>query len=144
MFLTDLKLFLSEIKELGSSVQKLIANDTSRIENVTDPEQIDVTKKKVPFQSFLEQIDNTGELMEHSASVDDIKRRRCIRADIASRSMDEVHYMKFSKARRASFANKNRHKFSDWICLDGIALISIKIICTAYCTFYHILIVIFI
>lgn len=112
-----------ELKELGCSVQKLIAtNDVPQ--NVTDPEQLNGTKKKVPFQSFLEQIDNTGELLENSSSVDDIKRRRCIRADIASKSMDEVHYMKFSKARRVSFANKNRHKFSDWICADGDVTVS--------------------
>lgn len=129
---------------MGSSVQKLISNDTPGAENVTNAEQIDAIRRKMPFHSFLEQIDNTGELMEHSSSVDDIKRRRCIRADIATRSMDEVHYMKFTKARRVSFANKNRHKFSDWICLDGIASISIKIICTAYCIFHYILIVIFI
>lgn len=108
--------FFSEIKELGCSVQKLLANDTPQ--NV-DSEQVEGTKKKVPFQNFLDQIDNTGELLENSSSVDDVKRRRYIRADIASRSMDEVHYMKFSKARRVSFANKNRHKFCDWICLDG-------------------------
>ncbi|XP_036151324.1 transcription initiation protein SPT3 homolog isoform X2 [Monomorium pharaonis] len=105
------------IKELGCSVQKLMANDTPQ--NIIDSEQVDNTTKKVPFQSFLEQIDNTGELLENSASMDDVKRRRCIRADIASKSMDETHYMKFSKARRVSFANKNRHKFSDWICSDG-------------------------
>ncbi|XP_012058956.1 PREDICTED: transcription initiation protein SPT3 homolog [Atta cephalotes] len=111
-----------ELKELGCSVQKLMtANDVPQ--NVTDPEQLDI-KKKVPFQSFLEQIDNTGELLENSSSVDDVKRRRCIRADIASKSMDEVHYMKFSKARRVSFANKNRHKFSDWICADGDVTVS--------------------
>lgn len=100
-----------------------MANDMPQ--NVADPEQVDDTKKKVPFQSFLEQIDNTGELLENSSTVDDVKRRRCIRADIMSKSMDEMHYLKFSKARRVSFANKNRHKFSDWICLDGTILISI-------------------
>lgn len=106
-----------EMKELGTSVQKLITNDTPQ--NVVNSEQMEGTKKKIPFQSFLEQIDNTGELLENSSSVDNVKRHRCIRADVASKSMDEVHYMKFSKARRVSFANKNRHKFCDWICLDG-------------------------
>lgn len=106
------------MKELGTSVQKLITNDTPQ--NVVNSEQMEGTKKKIPFQSFLEQIDNTGELLENSSSVDNVKRHRCIRADVASKSMDEVHYMKFSKARRVSFANKNRHKFCDWICLDGI------------------------
>ncbi|XP_025991921.1 transcription initiation protein SPT3 homolog isoform X2 [Solenopsis invicta] len=107
-----------QLKELGSSVQKLI-NSNDSPHNVTETEKVDGTSKKMPFQNFLEQIDNTGELLENSASMDEVKRRRCIRADIASRSMDETHYMKFSKARRVSFANKNRHKFSDWICLDG-------------------------
>ncbi|XP_071574476.1 transcription initiation protein SPT3 homolog isoform X2 [Temnothorax nylanderi] len=111
-----------EIKELGCSVQKLVANDNPQ--TAVDSEQMDGTKKKVPFQSFLEQIDNTGELLENSSFVDDIKRRRCIRADIASRSMDEMHYIKFSKARRVSFANKSRNKFCDWICLDGDVTLS--------------------
>jgi len=114
---------LPELKELGCSVQKLL-NDMPQ--NVANPEQADGTKKILPFQSFLEQINNTGELLENSSSVDDVKRRRCIRMDIASKSMDEVHYIKFSKARRVSFVNKNHHKFSDWICSDGTILISIK------------------
>ncbi|KAL0131234.1 hypothetical protein PUN28_002651 [Cardiocondyla obscurior] len=111
-----------EMKELGCSAQKLLANDIPQ--NAIDSEQVNGTKKKVPFQSFVEQIDNTGELMETSSFVDDIKQCRCIRADIASKSMDEVHYLKFSQARRVSFANKNRHKFCDWICLDGDVTLS--------------------
>lgn len=88
-------------------------------QNIIDATDMDSSKKKLPFQNFLDQIDNTGELLENSAIVDEIKQRRCIRAEIATRTMDEIRYMKFSKARRVSFANKNRHKFSDWICLDG-------------------------
>lgn len=107
-----------EIKELGGSAQKILINDTPQ--SVIDHEQMDSTKKKLPFQIFLEQIDNTGELLENSSTMDYIKRRRCIRADIATRSMDEMRYMKYSKARRVSFVNKSRHKFSDWIGLDDI------------------------
>lgn len=88
-------------------------------ENFADPEQTNGTNKKVLFQNFLEQIDNTGQLFENATTVDDIKQHRCIRAEIITRSMDELHYMKYSRARRVSFVNKNRHKFSDWICLDG-------------------------
>ncbi|KAL6262853.1 transcription initiation protein SPT3 homolog [Pogonomyrmex barbatus] len=110
-----------ELKELGTSAQKILTNDVPQ--NVTDTEQID-NIKKMPFQTFLDEIDNTGELLENPSSVDDVKRRRCIRADIVTRSMDEIHYMKFAKARRVSFANKNRHKFSDWICLDGDVTLS--------------------
>ncbi|XP_050449616.1 transcription initiation protein SPT3 homolog isoform X1 [Cataglyphis hispanica] len=106
-----------ELKELGGSVQKAMMNDAPQ--NVLDSEQLDSTKKKVPFQAFLEQIDNTGELLENSSTMDEIKRRRCIRADIATRSMDEMRYIKYSRARRVSFINKNRHKFSDWVGLDG-------------------------
>ncbi|XP_070155364.1 transcription initiation protein SPT3 homolog isoform X1 [Polyergus mexicanus] len=106
-----------ELKDLGGSVQKAMMNDTPQ--SIVDSEQLDSTKKKVPFQAFLEQIDNTGELLENSSTMDEIKRRRCIRADIATRSMDEMRYIKYSKARRVSFVNKNRHKFSDWVGLDG-------------------------
>ncbi|CAL1673524.1 unnamed protein product [Lasius platythorax] len=106
-----------ELKELGGSVQKVLVNDTPQ--NIVDSEQTDSTKKKVPFQTFLEQIDNTGELLENSSTMDDIKRRRCIRADLVTRSMDEMHYIQYSKARRVSFVNKNRHKFSEWVGLDG-------------------------
>ncbi|XP_032675382.1 transcription initiation protein SPT3 homolog isoform X2 [Odontomachus brunneus] len=107
-----------ELKELGGSVNKIVENDIS--ENITDTDQLNNSNKKVPFQSFLEQIDNTGELLENISSIaDDIKHQRCIRAEIVTRSMDEIRYIKYSKARRVSFANKNRHKFSDWICTDG-------------------------
>lgn len=51
--------------------------------------------------------------------MDEVKQQRCIRAEIMTRSMDEARYLKFSKARNASFANKNRHKFSDWIAPDS-------------------------
>lgn len=96
-------------------------------ENVTDPDQLNNSNKKVPFQNFLEQIDNTGELLENTSStVDDIKHQRRVRAEIVTRSMDEIRYIKYSKARRVSFANKNRHKFSDWICTDGNVLFSMS------------------
>ncbi|XP_029173362.1 transcription initiation protein SPT3 homolog [Nylanderia fulva] len=111
-----------EIKEFGGSAQKMLINDTPQ--GIIDHEQIDSAKKKVPFKTFLEQIDNTGELLENSSTMDYIKRRRCIRADIATRSMDEMNYMKYSKARRVSFVNKNRYKFSDWIGLDGDITVS--------------------
>lgn len=110
-------LFFLELKELGISVQKVMMND---IPQNVDSEQLDSTKKKMPFQTFLEQIDNTGELLENSSTMDDIKRRRCIRADMATRSMDEMRYIKYSRARRVSFVNKNRYKFSEWVGLDGI------------------------
>lgn len=95
-------------------------------ENFTDTDQINGANKKVPFQSFLEQLDNTGELLENTSTVDDVKQLRCIRAELMTRSMDEIRYIKFSKARRVSFANKNRHKFSDWICLESNILFNIK------------------
>lgn len=111
-----------ELKELGISVQKVMVNDMPQ--NVMDSEQLDSTKRKIPFQAFLEQIDNTGELLENSSTMDEIKRRRCIRADMATRSMDEMRYIKYSRARRVSFANKNRYKFSEWVGLDGDVTLS--------------------
>lgn len=132
-------LFFLEIKELGGSVQKVMMNDMPQ--NVMDSEQLDNTKKKVPFQSFLEQIDNTGELLENSSTMDNIKRRRCIRADIATRSMDEMRYVKYSRARRVSFVNKNRYKFSEWVGLDGTIF---GLILKLLCIYFNMIILIFI
>lgn len=102
-----------ELKELGCSVQKIMSTDVPQ-NMIVESDEINDAKRKVPFQNFLEQLDNTGELLENE--VDEEKQRRCIRADLAARSMDEVRYMQFSKARRVSFANKNQLKFSEWIC----------------------------
>lgn len=111
-----------DMKELGGSVQKVMMSDVPQ--NSVESEELDNVKKK-PFQTFLEQIDNTGELLQNSVTMDDIKRRRCIRADIATRSMDEMRYIKYCKARRVSFVNKNRlSKFTDWVGLDGDIILS--------------------
>lgn len=91
-------------------------------EDVLNSEQLEGSKNKGPFQNFLNQLDNTGELLEDASTVDEIKQQRCIRAEIMARSMDEARYLKFSKARNASFANKNRHKFSDWLSPDSESL----------------------
>ncbi|KAH0956385.1 hypothetical protein HN011_010307 [Eciton burchellii] len=106
-----------ELKEVGCSVQKIMATDVPQ-NMIVESDEINGTKKKVPFQNFLELIDNTGELLE-TPIIDEVKQQRCIRADITARSMDEIRYIKFSKARRISFANKNQHKFNDWICAGG-------------------------
>ena len=110
-------------------------------EDVTQNENMDGSKKKGPLHSFLSQINNTGELFEDASTIDEVKQQRCIRAEIMTRSMDEARYLKFSKARNASFANKNRHKFSDWIAPDSksqttailcLRMISVKFILTLY------------
>ncbi|XP_012172556.1 transcription initiation protein SPT3 homolog isoform X1 [Bombus terrestris] len=106
-----------ELKEFKSSIHKTIESDLP--EDIVQNESIDGSKKKGPLHSFLNQINNTGELLEDASTVDEVKQQRCIRAEIMTRSMDEARYLKFSKARNASFANKNRHKFSDWIAPDS-------------------------
>lgn len=130
--------FFSELKDLGTSVHKILENDMP--ENVVETDEIDGTKNKLPFQNFLEQIDNTGELLENAA-VDHIKQHRCIRAEMVARSMDETHYIKFSKARRVSFANKHRHKFSDWICLDGNIFVNINTLLFYTIIYYNLFLV---
>lgn len=106
-----------ELKEFKSSIHKTIDSDLP--EDVTQSENMDESKKKGPLHSFLSQINNTGELFEDTSTIDEVKQQRCIRAEVVTRSMDEARYLKFSKARNASFANKNRHKFSDWIAPDS-------------------------
>ncbi|XP_076295408.1 transcription initiation protein Spt3 [Lasioglossum baleicum] len=102
-----------ELKDYKSSLNKSIDSDMP--EDILNGESAENSKHKGPFHNFLNQIDNTGELMEDASTVDEIKQQRCVRAEIMTRSMDEARYLKFSKARNASFANKNRHKFSDWL-----------------------------
>ncbi|XP_017886441.1 transcription initiation protein SPT3 homolog [Ceratina calcarata] len=110
-----------DLKEFKSSIHKTIDNEI--------PEEIvqnknERLKMKGPLQSFLNLIDSTGELLENASTIDEVKQQRCIRAEIVTRSMDEARYLKFSKARNASFANKNRHKFSDWIAPESDITIS--------------------
>jgi len=107
---------------------------------IVGSDEINGTKKKMPFQNFLELIDTTGELLE-TPMIDEVKQQRCIRADITAKSMDEIRYIKFSKARRISFANKNQHKFSDWICAGGN--VYFRLFLLNHCTICHILIIIF-
>lgn len=106
-----------ELKEYKSSLHKVLESDLP--EDIMNNEHLEGSKNKGPFHSFLSQIDNTGELLEDASTIDEIKQQRCIRAEIMTRSMDEARYLKFSKARNTSFANKNRHKFSDWLSGDS-------------------------
>ncbi|XP_043682748.1 transcription initiation protein SPT3 homolog isoform X4 [Vespula pensylvanica] len=105
-----------ELKQFKASVNKVLKGDDP--EDIVDNEQLQNSKPKGPYHEFLSTIDNTGELFENKSIIDEIKLNRCIRAEMITRSMDEARYIKFSNARNASFANKNRHKFNDWICTD--------------------------
>ncbi|XP_076758364.1 transcription initiation protein Spt3 isoform X2 [Xylocopa sonorina] len=111
-----------ELKEFKASIHKTIDNDIP--EDTIPGENAEKSKHKGPVHSFLSLIDNTGELLEDSSTVDEVKQQRCIRAEVMTRSMDEARYLKFSKARNASFANKNRHKFNDWIMPESDITIS--------------------
>lgn len=90
--------------------------DTESVNNITENIKTEQFSK-LPFIKFLNTIDNTGDLLKEK--VDLVKQRRCIRAEMIAQKLDETRYIEFSKARCASFANKNRHKFSDWIGTNG-------------------------
>ncbi|XP_078040081.1 transcription initiation protein Spt3 [Augochlora pura] len=111
-----------ELKEYKSSLNKALDNDMP--EDSLNTKNYENSKIKGPFHSFLNQIDNTGELFEDASTVDKIKQQRNVRAELMTRSMDEARYLKFSKARNTSFANKNRHKFSDWLSAENDITIS--------------------
>ncbi|XP_043266047.1 transcription initiation protein SPT3 homolog isoform X1 [Colletes gigas] len=111
-----------ELKDYKSSLHKALESDLP--EDIMNNEHLRNSKHRGPFHTFLSQIDNTGELLEDASTVDEIKQQRCIRAEIMTRSMDEARYLKFSKARNASFSNKNRHKFSDWLLPDSDIMIT--------------------
>ncbi|XP_058796211.1 transcription initiation protein SPT3 homolog [Phymastichus coffea] len=100
-----------KLKEFKTSMYKTLDSD---LDPFTDISRDDETSK-TPFMKFLNHIDNTGELLNDKNLVDHVKHRRSMRIELMTRKMDEARYLEFSKARAVSFANKNRHKFSDWV-----------------------------
>lgn len=109
--------YFPDLKQFKASIHKTIDSDLP--EDILENENLNGSKNKGPLYSFLNEINNTGELLEDASTIDEVKQQRCVRAEIMTRSMDEARYLKFSKARNASFANKNRHKFSDWIASES-------------------------
>ena len=109
---------LSDLKEFKSSIYKVASSDVSAV--LPDIHHIDEIKKtKRPWETFLEGLDTTGELLEDKPVVDNVKLGRCVRAEIVSKNLDEARYIEYSKARNVSFVNKHRHKFSDWVDPNG-------------------------
>jgi hypothetical protein len=106
----------SELKEFKASICKPLETDS--VDSLSDPNKTDESSK-LPFIKFLKYIDNTGELLNDKSLIDHVKRKRCLRAELITRKMDETRYLEFSKARCVSFANKNKHKFSDWVGSSG-------------------------
>ena len=92
--------------------------DTESVDGITALNKVDESAK-LPFIKYLNSIDNTGELLNDKSLVDHVKCKRNSRIEMMTRKMDEARYLEFSKARCASFANRNRHKFSDWIGSSG-------------------------
>lgn len=82
---------------------------------ILDVKDFDKEATKLSYIKFLRKIDNTGELLNDKELIDFVKQSRNMRADLISRTIDEARYLEFTKARSATFANKNKHKFSDWI-----------------------------
>ncbi|XP_003426681.1 transcription initiation protein SPT3 homolog [Nasonia vitripennis] len=110
-----------KLKDFKTSMYKSLETDT--LDPLTDLHKTEDTSK-LPYIKFLKHIDNTGELLNDKDLVDHVKHKRCTRMEMMTRKMDETRYLEFSKARSVSFANKNRHKFSDWIGSSGDFTIS--------------------
>lgn len=101
------------LKEFKSNMCKTLEVDP--LDDVADETKPDIFK--FSCSKFVYMIDNTGSLLQEK--VDLAKQRRNLRAEMISRKLDEARYLEYSKARCASFANKNKHKFSDWIGSSG-------------------------
>ncbi|XP_024940291.1 transcription initiation protein SPT3 homolog isoform X2 [Cephus cinctus] len=107
-----------ELKDFKATMKKTI--DTDPIESALESDNFDKYKvAKKSYHNFVSLIDVNGELLKSGSTVDYVKQNRSLRAEMMTRKMDETRYIEFSKARRVSFANSNRHKFSDWVCSDG-------------------------
>lgn len=107
-----------EIKEFKASVNRILEAESfdDSLEDLTD----NPLKKKRSQNRIVSLIDNTGELMENQSAIDHVKHNRRLRAEMMSRKIDEARYLDYSRARCISFANRNQHKFSDWIGCEGI------------------------
>ncbi|KAJ8686903.1 hypothetical protein QAD02_022697 [Eretmocerus hayati] len=105
-----------KLKEFKTTMFKSL--DTDCPDSISDAKKTEEEPKQ-PFLKFLHHIDNTGEMLNDKTLIDHVKQKRTMRIEMMTRKMDEVRYLEFSKARCASFANKNKHKFSDWIGSSG-------------------------
>ncbi|GJQ68793.1 hypothetical protein Trydic_g14731 [Trypoxylus dichotomus] len=91
-------------------VKKKIESDVVDLTNIP----------KNSLLEFIERIDETGELTDLT-EFDEVKHEREVRADRISLALDEEKYLKFSKARRASFNSKamsqvrSSEKLRSWI-----------------------------
>lgn len=111
----------SELKEFRTSMYKTLDAESDPFVDISRGNE----NSKLPFMKFLKQIDNTGDLLNDKDLIDHVKQRRSMRVELMTRKMDEARYLEFSKARAVSFANKNKHKFSDWVGSAG-KLVSCK------------------
>lgn len=111
--------FTPELKAERVSVSRVLSKDLPDAGDKSDFGRLE-DGSKIPFVKFLKNsVDNTGELLNDKALVDHVKLKRCVRRDMMTKKMDETRYLEFTKARQVSFANKNKHKFSDWIGSSG-------------------------
>lgn len=99
-------------------VQYLMVKDAKKM---LESQTIDLTNPpKNKLIDFIERIDETGEFTDMT-DVDETKYERNLRADRISVALGEAEYIKFSKARRASFHSKqmtqlnNFEKFRVWV-----------------------------
>ncbi|XP_034937774.1 transcription initiation protein SPT3 homolog [Chelonus insularis] len=110
-----------DLKDFKSSINKVL--DSELNDDLLDDTQNNA-KKKSSHRKFIESIDTIGVLTDSENHIDYVKRNREIRAELASRKMDSLQYLEYSKARAASFANKYNHKFESWIATDNDIKIS--------------------
>ncbi|KAK0183181.1 hypothetical protein PV327_001248 [Microctonus hyperodae] len=108
-----------ELKAFKGSITKSLETDTP--ESGLNTEGNDTKKKN--YQKFIKLIDNIGELSDTQNRIDYVKHNRDVRAELASRKMDTLHYMEYTKARAATFTNKcNGAKFENWIGIDDVKI----------------------
>lgn len=80
------------------------------------------TKRVKLCYDFLSSIDSSGALLVvfDDNFLDSVRLERSARIDRLTSTMSEAEYMRFSEARRTSFANKSRpSKFRDWLLKDS-------------------------
>ena len=111
-------------KELKNFVESEVAStENNKQGNAFNPEHVEGPKKKRVCRSFLESIDQTGELVNicdrvelGDDTLDETKKERDKRTELISRNMSLDKYLEWAEARRASFAKRQNIKvFQEWL-----------------------------
>ncbi|XP_069687974.1 transcription initiation protein SPT3 homolog [Periplaneta americana] len=105
------------VRDLKSNINNVLGESSVEGDLQLDTSLGTGKKRSRLCLDFLQSIDQTGELTDTSSfPIDIVKYERNVRAERASRELNQSSYLEFVNARRASFASrKSGPKFREWL-----------------------------